>query len=179
MAYSEVDRAYIRTYLGYGAIFLQAEPRLENAITATQSVADKGARPDSTTENIIRAIVYGSQAVAGSVSGLLPIISGDNQSSGGVTTFAVPATLGLLAVDAQLSQMWQFSFALKADGGDAEIDTFRASVQLRGEGRRLANRLAKMLGMRGVRADVFSPGTPVLDDDPFTNSNLEHWRGGP
>jgi len=78
--------------------------------------------------------------------------------------------------------MWQFTFAAgKQD--DATVDTFRGMVQLRIEGRRLANALARMLGMRGVRADVFSQGTPILDDDPFGEpfaySNAEHWRQGP
>lgn len=78
--------------------------------------------------------------------------------------------------------MISFTFAAgKQD--DATVDTFRGMVQLRSEGRRLANRMARMLGMRGVRADVFSPGTPITDDDPwkdpFVYSNIEHWRQGP
>ena len=94
----------------------------------------------------------------------------------------MPATLGLLAIDSQLTAMISFTFAAgKQD--DATVDTFRGMVQLRSEGRRLANRMARMLGMRGVRADVFSPGTPITDDDPwkdpFVYSNIEHWRQGP
>src|ERR1035438_174575 len=66
MAYSELDRTYIRHFVGYGAIFLQAEPRLENAITATQSITDaisKGSRPDSSTENYLKSLLYGTAAV--------------------------------------------------------------------------------------------------------------------
>ena len=42
MSFSELDRTYIRRFVGFGAIFVQAEPRLENAITAVQSTADGG-----------------------------------------------------------------------------------------------------------------------------------------
>jgi hypothetical protein len=86
----------------------------------------------------------------------------------------MPATLGLVMIDAQLSAMWGFTFAAgKQD--DATVDTYRGMVQLCREGRRLANRLARMLGMKGVRADMFSPGTPVVDNDPFMYSDLESW----
>lgn len=180
--FSETDRAYIRHFLGYGAIFLQAEPRLENAVTATQSTADGGARPDSTTENWIRATIYGSTGVAGT----LPVINGTQQSAGGSTAFPVPSTVGLLAIETQLSQLWTIAFVTKADN-EADVDPFRAMVHLRAEGRRLANSLARMLGMRGVRADVFSPGTPIKDDDPWTSTqegpfvygDYQAWRRGP
>lgn len=54
MAFTEAERVKIRKYLGFSAIYLQAEPRLENAITAVQSTADGGTRPDSSTETAIR-----------------------------------------------------------------------------------------------------------------------------
>lgn len=57
MAWTEADRVKIRHYLGFAAIFLQADPRLESAITAVQSVADGGARPDNSTELHIRQIL--------------------------------------------------------------------------------------------------------------------------
>lgn len=47
--YTEADRVKIRRWLGFSALYLQADPRLENAIKATQSVADGGTRPDDTT----------------------------------------------------------------------------------------------------------------------------------
>lgn len=47
--FAESDRVKIRRWLGFSAIFLQADPRLENAITSTQSLADGGSRPDDTT----------------------------------------------------------------------------------------------------------------------------------
>jgi hypothetical protein len=54
MAWSEADRATLRHYLGFPALFHQAEPRLENAIRSVQSEADGGTRPDNSTEMQIR-----------------------------------------------------------------------------------------------------------------------------
>ncbi len=54
MAWTEADRAAIRSYLGFPALFLQADPRLEAAMTAVQSEADRGVRPDGSTETQIR-----------------------------------------------------------------------------------------------------------------------------
>ena len=54
MAWAEADRAVIRHYLGFSALFLQADPRLEAAIGAVQSLADGGTRPDNSTELQIR-----------------------------------------------------------------------------------------------------------------------------
>lgn len=168
--YQELDRTWIRHFVGYGAIFLQAEPRLENAINATQSALDGGARPDSNTENYILGLVYGSAGQTGSA-----IVPGPVSQSW--ADRVLPATVGLVAIEAQLSSMWGFTFASTAD--EAKVDTYRGMIQLRSEGRRLAHSLARMLGMRGVRADVFSPGQAVIDDNPFSYDNLQHWRGGP
>lgn len=54
MAFVEGDRVQIRRYLGYAAIWLQADPRLEAAITTIQAVADGGSRPDNTSEQECR-----------------------------------------------------------------------------------------------------------------------------
>jgi hypothetical protein len=54
MAWTESDRAILRHYLGFSALFLQADPRLELAITSVQSKADGGVRPDDSTERLIR-----------------------------------------------------------------------------------------------------------------------------
>ena len=171
MAYSELDKSLIRHFVGYGAIFLQAEPRLDNAIIATQSQADGGGRPDSNTENYIKSLLYGSAAQAGS-----PVTLGPTAQS---TTFAMPATVGLLAIEQQCAQLWSIAFVTSADGQDAVIDVARGIAILRKEGRRLCHGLARMLGMRGVRADIFAQSPVIKDDDPFSYSDLEHWRRGP
>jgi hypothetical protein len=54
MSWSEADRTLLRHYLGFSALFLQADPRLENAIASVQSRADGGTRPDDSTEKQIR-----------------------------------------------------------------------------------------------------------------------------
>ena len=54
MAWTESDRATLRHYLGFAALFHQADPRLELAITSVQSKADGGVRPDNSTELLIR-----------------------------------------------------------------------------------------------------------------------------
>ncbi len=63
MAWTEADRAKLRHYLGFAAIFLQADPRLENAITSVQSVADGGTRADNSTETQIRGWIADLESV--------------------------------------------------------------------------------------------------------------------
>lgn len=46
VAWSESEKADIRAYLGFPALFHQFEPRLENAIRSVQSVADGGVLND-------------------------------------------------------------------------------------------------------------------------------------
>lgn len=91
----------------------------------------------------------------------------------------MPPTLGLLAIEQQISQLWPIAFINQADNKDAVLDIPRAVALLRKEGRRLAHSLARMLGMRGVRADIFSSAPVIVDDEPFAYDNMEHWRGGP
>jgi hypothetical protein len=58
MSFQEIDRVHIRDALGFSALFLQADPRLEAAITTIQSVATPGGtRPDDSSENEVKAIV--------------------------------------------------------------------------------------------------------------------------
>jgi hypothetical protein len=174
MAYSETDRTYIRRYCGFGAIFIQAEPRLENAILATQSQADGGTRPDSSTENYIKGLVYGYAAVTSGTAGVTP---GPTDTTG--TVFNTPGTRGLLQIEQNIANLDAFMGATSVDSGEAQVDSAREGARLRKEGRRLAGMLARMLGMKGVRMDVFS-AAPVIDDsDPFAYSDIEHWRGGP
>jgi hypothetical protein len=171
VAYSEQDRTLIRHFVGYGAVWLQAEPRLENALIATQSLADGGGRPDSNTENFIKGLIYGTLAQAGT-----PVTPGPTTQS---VAFAMPATIGLLAIEQKIANLWDIAFIMSADNRDAVIDVPRAIALLRKEGRRLAHSLARMMGMRGVRADVFASSPIIVDDDPFSYSDLEHWRRGP
>jgi hypothetical protein len=52
--FQESDRVILRDMLGFSALFLQADPRLEFAITNVQSITDGGTRPDNSTELAIR-----------------------------------------------------------------------------------------------------------------------------
>lgn len=175
MSYSELDRTYIRRYIGYGAVYIQAEPRLETAISSTQSIADGGSRPDSSVENYVKGLIYGAAAVTGTQTGVTP---GPVSTTG--VTFAQPAIRGLLQIELAIAQQDVFLGALKADGGDAEIDPARERASLRKEGRRLCHALARILGLKGVRVDIFSSSEVINDaGDPFAYSDLEHWRGGP
>jgi hypothetical protein len=152
---------------------MQSEPRLENAISATQSIADQGTRPDASTENFIKGMIYGVAAVTGTQNGVTP---------GAVSTtgiaFTTPAIRGLIQIEANIAQQDIFLGASEADK-EIRVDPVREIKRLRSEGRRLAHALARMLGMRGVRADMFSASPVISDDDPFSYSDLHHWRGGP
>ena len=174
MAFAETDRVWIRHFLGFSATFVQAEPLLEGAITAVQSTADGGSRADATTENYIKSVVYGQAAVAGTQTG---VVIGPTSTTG--VTFATPAQRGLVQIEANIANMDAFLGAMKVDGGEVEIDPVRETKRLRSEGRRLCQSLASMLGMRGVRKDMFSMAPIVLDENPFVfGGNYEQWKVG-
>jgi hypothetical protein len=63
VAFTETNRVAIRKALGFAAIYIQADPQLENAITAVQSTADGGTRPDSSTETAILAYLTSLAAI--------------------------------------------------------------------------------------------------------------------
>lgn len=151
--FQESDRVYLRHYLGYSGIWIQAEPRLENAIQAVQSISDGGSRPDSSTETYIKALIYGAAAQAGPP--------------------AIPAVRGLLQIEFQISQMDTLFAATKAD--EVQVDAYRETARLRSEGRRLCAGIAGQLGMRGVRVDMFSAAPVVKDDDPFMDAFSRQW----
>lgn len=130
MAYAESDRVNVRHLLGFAAIFQQADPRLENALTASQAVSDGGTRPDNSTETYIKATVTSA-----------------------------------LSVETKLAALWDEAEVLAGD--EARIDPARGAALLRSEGRRLVHGIARMLGMRGPRADIFSAGRVYTDENPF------------
>ncbi|SRR6266404_4020015 len=148
MAYTETDRAWIRRYMGTGAIFLQAVPLIESAVSATQSIAENGSRPDSSEENHIKGIVYGFAAVVGV----------DGVPQGGAVqnvAFSTPAIRGLITIEASIAQQDIFLGTLEAVG-EAKLDAFREMIRLRSEGKRLAYSLAHKLGMKRPISNVFA-----------------------
>jgi hypothetical protein len=74
MAFTESDRVQIRRYLGFSSLFLQADPRLESAITASQAVSDGGTRPDNSLETQIKADLTYCQAVDTAIAALRPVM---------------------------------------------------------------------------------------------------------
>ena len=145
--YSETDRTWIRHFGGWGAIYQQADPRLEGAIGATQSVADGGTRPDSNGENQIKALLYGQAAVAG-VQGVT--VSGTAQN----TVFATPAQRGLIQIEATIAMQDTFLGTASADAGEVKINPAREMIRLRSEGRRLVYSMCLVLGLQIGRAHV-------------------------
>ena len=148
--YSELDRSWLRWALGYAAIFVQADPSFETALQASQSLTDGGSRPDSTTENFCKGLIYGFAAVTGT-AGVTPGPTVQN------VTFTQPQRRGLLTLWATLDQLDAYAGALEVDSGEAKVDAFREMVRLQREGRRLVHTLARMLSTNIV-ADIFGPG---------------------
>ncbi len=72
MSFTETDRTNVRHFLCFSAIFQQADPRLENAITAVQATSDGGTRPDNSTELAIKATIVNLQAIEASLLALWP-----------------------------------------------------------------------------------------------------------
>jgi len=63
MAYTESNRVDIRKYLGAGSVFLQLFPKLENAITASQSTADGGVQLDDSVETLVLSLITKLDAI--------------------------------------------------------------------------------------------------------------------
>jgi hypothetical protein len=84
MAFAESDRVQIRLYLGYPQIWLQADPRLENAITNIQAVSDGGTRPNpspSAAEVQAKALVTQLQNVDAALTNLQTFV-GTTEANG-------------------------------------------------------------------------------------------------
>jgi hypothetical protein len=78
MAFNESDRVSIRRLMGFSANFLQADPRLENAISSVQSIADGGTRPDNSTELAVKSTVTSLIAVETKLAALMDIATVGN-----------------------------------------------------------------------------------------------------
>lgn len=68
--FTELDRVKIRTYLGFGSLYLQVDPRLENAITALQSVADGGTRPTDDAETMAKGYITSLESIDDAIAAL-------------------------------------------------------------------------------------------------------------
>lgn len=166
MSFSEVDRVWIRHFGGWGAVFSQADPRLEGSVTGIQSVADGGSRPDSSSENYVKSCIYGSAANAGT-SGVTIGSAAQN------VVFATPAVRGLIQIEQQIAALDILNGAAEVD--EVKVDSAREMIRQRMEGRRLVYAMCRMLGMKGPRVDVFSSGVTTEDSDPFWSSASPFW----
>lgn len=138
--FTESDRVEIRRYLGFGDLYLQQDPRLENAITSAQSVSVQGGtRPTDDAANAIKGVLYGRTTVNGG------------------------KIEGLQDIEARISALSSQAGALQA-GGDrgAKLDSAREHARLNARGRQLVHQLARMLDTY-PRSDIFS-AAPMLAD---------------
>lgn len=71
-AWSEPEKARLRKYLGYPALFKQLEPKLENAIKSVQAVADGGVLPDDSTQVEMRLALTNLAALEVQMNSLYP-----------------------------------------------------------------------------------------------------------
>ncbi len=71
----ESDRVKLRRWLGATALFSQADPMIESALDAVQSLADGGSRPDASTETAIRAYLTKLDSIESALDGTIPIAS--------------------------------------------------------------------------------------------------------
>lgn len=135
MAFTETDRVAIRGYLGYPQIWLQADPRLESAMTNIQSISDGGTRPNpspSAAEVAAKALVTNLQAIDASLLNL-------STFNGGTVVDEVQADFA--REDLRLRQMGRMFCSRLADIFDTQVakDVFSASPpadEFRGPGMR-------------------------------------------
>jgi hypothetical protein len=170
VAYTELDRTQIRRFLGFAAIFLQGDPRLESAITGTQSIADLGSRPDSNTENAIKALIWGQAAQTGAAG----VSLGPTVQAG---PFAMPSRPGLVNIKSALDGLIPLNFILEADQKDAVIDPARGAAILRRMGRELVAELSNILSTP-PRQDVFGVRMPGSDPESEAMGEVAIGLGG-
>lgn len=147
MAFKESERVQIRKWVGFAAIFQQADPRLENAISAVQSIADGGTRPNPP-----------------SGSGLTVSESEE----------LIRCTLAeLVKVETRIEKIRNFTFASEVD--EVKVDPARGLLILYMEGRRLVGTICDVLSTR-PRRDVFSaPGEQGEGPYPFFVGRQPQW----
>jgi hypothetical protein len=71
MAFSELDRVNIRTYIGHADLYFGSDPRLERAITALQAITDGGSMPTADAENYVKVLLVKLQAIDAQIDALM------------------------------------------------------------------------------------------------------------
>lgn len=150
MAFLEADRVQVRYFLGWANIFLQADPRMEAALSTIQAVQNMQAAA---------AFGYNPGTVTpdpAAVGGTRPDSSAENQ-----VKFVVSQ---LIAIDAAIINLATMQGA--AQVGEIRVDPVKEDRRLRNVGRMLVGRLAKLIDTE-PRSDVFASGSS--GDSPATN----------
>jgi hypothetical protein len=93
VAWTEADHAEIRHYLGFAALFLQADSRLETAIGSVQSKADGGTREDNSTELQIRRWIAGLARIEQRLADIWEVAEGEKVEELGVDPYRGMALL--------------------------------------------------------------------------------------
>jgi len=146
--FAEPDRVQVRHFMGYAGIFVQADLRLENAMTNVQSEPDGGSRPDDST------VIYILGPAIPDGTGLIP---------------------QLQDIEAKLQKLWKQAQALEID--ELKVDPARGMRMLRMEGRRLVNGISSMLSTY-PRRDIFSSAAAHPAGTPYPDiyNNLDRFR---
>lgn len=131
MAFTEANRDQIRTYLGFPKLYISANPFLESAITAIQTVAEGGSQPDASIENAVLAALTQLNNIDGYISQI-------QQNIVNLAVTEVPVSL--------------------SNGATLKQDYARAIAILRREGTNTINEIAFRLGVKPLRPFYYSDG---------------------
>lgn len=136
-AWTEAQRVSARKWLGFGNVFLQADPRFETAMNAVLAVADGGTRPDNSAQLAIL--------------GYLAFLDGGT----------IPPAAG------SLEAQWQallIQLAVGEADGEAKIDAIRALAGVAKIGRFYVRLICYSLGFEKPLVDVFA-ANPAFNED--------------
>lgn len=148
MAFSEIERDEMRTYLGFPKLWQSANPFFESAMTSIQSLADGGSYPDSTGENACRAAIAAISALDGYITTI-------GQQMINLAVYEVPVSL--------------------SNGATLKQDYRSALSTMRREGTNQIMKLAIRLGVQPIRPYFYSDG---LQNDPQSAYGNPGFFGG-
>lgn len=130
-AWTEYQRMSVARWLGYGAVFRQADPRLDAALNSILATSDGGTRPDNSAQLMI--------------TGWLKQLDGQPGAGQDPTATSIEGRIIALRVQAQVGT---------AD--EVKIDPFRGMKHIQKEGRFYVRAIYRMLGFTSPLYDVFS-----------------------
>lgn len=131
MAFTEFQRDQIRSYLGFPRLYISANPFLESAITAIQTISEGGSSPDASIENAVIAAIARVAAIDGYIANI------ETQMIN-LAVYEVPVSL--------------------SNGAVLKQDYRMALSTLRREGTNVIQSFAIRLGVQPLRPYFFSDG---------------------